>query len=153
MCRALKRFPNQEPIHTCNVSFLAMRILGEKWSTARWLQFSPVWSGKTLLPPNNDPGAELTPPFPTDIEHKGEMLPGIGWILSPYKGIWWAEVQLLPLTAPGTSSESGKRNRHKTQPQQKYREGFVALSPLPGCLAEGRCMHIFCNKCLQLFHQ
>lgn len=155
MCRGLKRFPNLELIHTCNVSFLAVRILGEKWSTAGWLQFSPVWSGKSLLPSDMDPGGVLTPPFPTGIEHKGEMLPGIRWIPSPYKGIQWAQGQLLALAAPGRSSECGKRNRHKACPQQKYHGGSAAGSPLLCCLAECRCMHTFCNKCLQLllFHQ
>lgn len=48
--------------------------------------------------------------------------------------------------APQRSSESGKRSRHNAQPQQKYRGGSAAGSPLLCCLAEGRCMHTFLQQ-------
>lgn len=61
MCRGLNRFPDLELIHICSVSFLAMRILVEKWSSVRRLQFCSVWSGKSLLPSDMDPVEVLTP--------------------------------------------------------------------------------------------
>lgn len=65
-----------------------MRTQGEKLGTARWPQVFPVCSGESLLPSGIDPGGVLTSPFPTDIEYKGELLPGIEWITSLNKGIW-----------------------------------------------------------------
>lgn len=74
-----------------------------------------------------DPRGVLSPPFPIGTEYKGELLPGIEWIMSLNKGIQWAQGQLLPLAAPEKSSESGKRNRHKAQAQQKYHRGSAVV--------------------------
>lgn len=62
-----------------------MRMLGEKSVVARWLHV-PAGGEK---PPAiyMDPGGVLTPLFPTDIEYKGELLPGVEWIMSPNKGV------------------------------------------------------------------
>lgn len=43
--------------------------------------------GESLLPSDMDHEGVLSPPFPVGTEYKGELLPGIEWIMSLNKGI------------------------------------------------------------------
>lgn len=46
-----------------------------------------MYGGESLLPSDMDPRGVLSPPFPIGTEYKGELLPGIEWIMSLNKGI------------------------------------------------------------------